>query len=63
MFAFKSLRAAALLGAALFGFSMPNAAGAHTRVVAFHSSYGAGTIIISMSQRKLFYVLDRRPRD
>ncbi len=58
MLAFKSLRAVVLLNAALFGFSMPGAASAHTRVVAFHSSYGAGTIVISMSQRRLFYVLD-----
>lgn len=58
MFAFKSLRAAALLGAALFGFTVPNMASAHTRLVSFHSSHGAGTIVISMSQRKLFYVLN-----
>jgi lipoprotein-anchoring transpeptidase ErfK/SrfK len=56
MFSFKSLRAT-LLGAALVGFSLPNVASAHTRVVAFRSSYEAGTIVISMSQRKLFYVL------
>jgi lipoprotein-anchoring transpeptidase ErfK/SrfK len=58
MFAFKSLRAAALLGVALCGFATPNIASAHTRLVAFRSSYGAGTIVISMSQRKLFYVLN-----
>ncbi|MCI4678132.1 L,D-transpeptidase [Rhodoblastus acidophilus] len=37
---------------------MPSgAANAHTRLVSFHSSYEAGTIVISMSQRRLYYVL------
>lgn len=59
MFQFRSLRAATLLGAALFGLSMPSGgANAHTQLVPFHSSYDAGTIIISMSQRKLYLVLN-----
>ncbi|WP_298428031.1 L,D-transpeptidase [Rhodoblastus sp.] len=59
MFQFKGLRAAALLGAALFGLSLPSAgAKAHTQLVPFHSSYDAGTVVISMSQRKLYYVLN-----
>jgi len=59
MFQLKGLRAAALLGAAFFGLSMPNGvANAHTRLVAFHSAYDAGTIVISMSQRKLYLVLE-----
>jgi lipoprotein-anchoring transpeptidase ErfK/SrfK len=54
----KSLRAAALLGASLFGLLTPlGGAQASTHVVAFRSSYDAGTIVISMSQRKLYYVL------
>jgi lipoprotein-anchoring transpeptidase ErfK/SrfK len=56
---FKSLRAAALLGATLLGLSLPiGSANANTHLVAFHSSYDAGTIVISMSQRKLYLVLD-----
>ena len=56
---FKSLRAAALLGATLLGLSAPlGAAKANTHLVAFHSGYDAGTIIISMSQRKLYLVLE-----
>jgi lipoprotein-anchoring transpeptidase ErfK/SrfK len=56
---FKSLRAAALLGASLLGLAAPiGAAKANTHVVAFRTSYDAGTIVISMSQRKLYLVLD-----
>lgn len=55
----KKLRVAALLGAALIGLSFATgAAEANTHLVAFHSSYDAGTIVISMSQRKLYLVLD-----
>jgi lipoprotein-anchoring transpeptidase ErfK/SrfK len=55
----RSLRAAALLGATLFGLSAPvGAAKANTHLVAYHSSYDRGTIVISMSQRKLYLVLD-----
>lgn len=55
----KNLRAAALLGATFLGISLPcSAANANTHLVAFRSSYDAGTIVISMSQRKLYLVLD-----
>ncbi len=56
----KSLRSAALLGAALLGLStlLGASAEAHTRIVAFRSSFNAGTIVISMSKRKLYYVLN-----
>jgi lipoprotein-anchoring transpeptidase ErfK/SrfK len=56
---FKSLRAAALFGAAFLGTATPqSAANANTHLVPFHSQYDAGTIVISMSQRKLYLVLD-----
>jgi lipoprotein-anchoring transpeptidase ErfK/SrfK len=56
---FKSLRAAALMGATLLGVATPlAAANANTHLVSYHSSYDAGTIVISMSQRKLYLVLD-----
>jgi lipoprotein-anchoring transpeptidase ErfK/SrfK len=55
----NSFRAAALTVASLVCLSAPMAAArANTNVVAFRSSYNAGTIIISMSQRKLYYVLN-----
>jgi lipoprotein-anchoring transpeptidase ErfK/SrfK len=58
MHQFKSLRAAALLGAAILGLtSSHDVANANTQLVAFRSSYDAGTIIISMSRRKLYFVL------
>ena len=54
-----ALRAAALLGAACFSLLAPlGAAQASTHVVNYRSGYDAGTVIISMSQRKLYYVLD-----
>jgi lipoprotein-anchoring transpeptidase ErfK/SrfK len=34
------------------------AAQASTHLVSFRAGYGAGTVVISMSQRKLYYVLD-----
>ena len=56
---FKSFRAAALMGATLLGVATPlAAANANTHLVSYHSSYDAGTIVISMSQRKLYLVLD-----
>ena len=55
----KSFKAAALLGACLFGLSMPmGVAQANTNLVTFRSSYDAGTLVISMSQRKLYYILN-----
>jgi lipoprotein-anchoring transpeptidase ErfK/SrfK len=44
---------ASLVSAAPLG-----AAQASTNLVNFHAGYGAGTVVISMSQRKLYYVLD-----
>ena len=55
----NNFKAAALIGACLLGLSMPSgAAQANTNLVSFRSSYDAGTIVISMSQRKLYYILN-----
>jgi lipoprotein-anchoring transpeptidase ErfK/SrfK len=51
--AFACFIAAAPLAAVPLG-----AAQASTNLVNFHAGYGAGTVVISMSQRKLYYVLD-----
>ncbi len=52
----NSFRAAALLAAGLLG--LPASAEASNHIVNFHTSYNAGTIVISMSRRRLYYVLD-----
>ena len=45
--------------AAVAGFAgAPSSAQARTAVVAFHAGYDAGTVVISMRQRKLYYVLN-----
>ena len=55
---YRNFQAAALIGACLFGLSMPaGPAQANTQHVNFRSAYDAGTIVISMSQRKLYYIL------
>ncbi len=55
----KYSTAAALLVGAIVAIAAPiGSAQAHNNVVTYRSSFNAGTIIISMSQRKLFYVLD-----
>jgi lipoprotein-anchoring transpeptidase ErfK/SrfK len=55
----KPLRSAALLGAVVLGLLSPlSGAQANTHIVSYRSTYDAGTIVISMSQRKLYYVLD-----
>ena len=55
----KSSRAIAVFFASLACLaSTMGAAHAHNNIVSFRSGYNAGTIVISMSQRKLFYVLD-----
>jgi lipoprotein-anchoring transpeptidase ErfK/SrfK len=51
--AFACFIAAAPLAAVPLG-----AAQASTNLVNFHAGYGAGTVVISMSQRKLYYVLN-----
>jgi lipoprotein-anchoring transpeptidase ErfK/SrfK len=54
----KFIRAAALLGAALFGLASPlGGAQASNHVVNYHTTYDSGTVVISMSQRKLYLVL------
>jgi lipoprotein-anchoring transpeptidase ErfK/SrfK len=55
----KKSRAPALFIASLACIvSTIGAANAHNNIVPFRSGYNAGTIVISMSQRKLYYVLD-----
>jgi lipoprotein-anchoring transpeptidase ErfK/SrfK len=51
-------RAAALFCAGFLTLSAPLGASANTSLVSFRSGYDAGTIVISMSQRKLYYVLE-----
>jgi lipoprotein-anchoring transpeptidase ErfK/SrfK len=59
MLQLKSVKAAALFCASLVGLSAAiDAAQASTHLVSYRSSYSAGTIVISMSQRKLYYVLN-----
>jgi len=53
----KSLRTTALLGVTFLGLSVSREADAYTQLVTFDSSYDAGTIVISMRQRKLYFVL------
>ena len=54
----KSIRAAVLLCAGFFSVSAPTGGAlANTHTVPFRSDFDAGTIVISMSQRKLYYVL------
>jgi lipoprotein-anchoring transpeptidase ErfK/SrfK len=54
----KRFQTAALVGACLLGLSLPaGPAQANTHVVNFRSAYDAGTIVISMSQRKLYLIL------
>jgi lipoprotein-anchoring transpeptidase ErfK/SrfK len=58
MRSFKNFQTVALMGACLLGLSTPmGPALANTHVVNFRSAYDAGTIVISMSQRKLYYIL------
>jgi lipoprotein-anchoring transpeptidase ErfK/SrfK len=55
----KSFRAATLLVTSLLALAAPlGAAQAYTHLVSYRSGYDAGTIVISMSQRKLYYVLN-----
>ena len=51
----SSLALAALV---IVAAAAPSSATASTNVVNFRAGYGAGTVVISMSQRKLYYVLD-----
>lgn len=54
---FSCLRAALLAGGALLGaFAAPEVE-AHTQMVSFRSPYEAGTIVISMRERKLYLVV------
>jgi lipoprotein-anchoring transpeptidase ErfK/SrfK len=48
----------ALAALAFVASAAPFGAQASTHIVNFHAGYGAGTVVISMSQRKLYYVLD-----
>jgi lipoprotein-anchoring transpeptidase ErfK/SrfK len=58
LFHLKSFKAAALFCTSLLALSTLGAAQASTHVVSYRSPYSAGTVVISMSQRKLYYVLN-----
>jgi lipoprotein-anchoring transpeptidase ErfK/SrfK len=59
MLQLKSFKAGALFCASLVALSTSGiAALASTQIVNYRSTYGAGTVVISMGQRKLYYVLN-----
>lgn len=57
MSVFTCLRAATLACGSLVAALASSGAEAHTQVVAYRSSYEAGTIVISMKERKLYLVV------